>query len=98
MTISGLTKIGHGNQSFCLNQMVLKLKKILSMFFQPYPYQVTFHLPLHRYFSLFLSNAMRNQGMGLDELLPPADKLKMLMMHPLQIQVGTPLFLLAVSQ
>jgi E3 ubiquitin-protein ligase UBR3 len=56
-------------------------------FFQPNPLQVSFHLPLHRYFSLFTSQAMRLLEIPLDTILPNTDMLKLLMTHPLQIQV-----------
>ncbi|XP_064647278.1 E3 ubiquitin-protein ligase ubr3-like [Lineus longissimus] len=54
----------------------------------PNPLQVSFHLPLHRYFSLFTSQAMRVLEIPLDTILPNTDMLKLLMTHPLQIQVS----------
>ncbi|GFT69321.1 e3 ubiquitin-protein ligase ubr3 [Nephila pilipes] len=51
------------------------------------PYQVSFHIPLHRCFASFLGQAVRQQGAQLDSLLPPDDTLKLMMMHPLQAQV-----------
>nr|XP_042905267.1 E3 ubiquitin-protein ligase ubr3 isoform X1 [Parasteatoda tepidariorum] len=52
------------------------------------PYQVSFHIPLHRCFASFLGEAVREQGGSLDELLPDEKFLKLLMMHPLQAQVA----------
>ncbi|XP_014216341.1 E3 ubiquitin-protein ligase Ubr3 [Copidosoma floridanum] len=50
--------------------------------------QVSFHLPLHRYFAVFLCQAVRKQGATLNKLLPPTDMLHLLMMHPLRVQVA----------
>ncbi|XP_015603280.1 E3 ubiquitin-protein ligase Ubr3 isoform X2 [Cephus cinctus] len=50
--------------------------------------QVSFHLPLHRYFAVFLCRAVRLQGATLHELLPPTDMLHLMMMHPLRVQVA----------
>ncbi|XP_043254590.1 E3 ubiquitin-protein ligase Ubr3 [Colletes gigas] len=50
--------------------------------------QVSFHLPLHRYFAVFLRQAVRQQGATLNDLLPPTDMLHLLMMHPLRVQVA----------
>ncbi|XP_066595206.1 E3 ubiquitin-protein ligase Ubr3 [Prorops nasuta] len=50
--------------------------------------QVSFHLPLHRYFAVFMCQAVRNQGVTLEDLLPPNDLLHLLMMHPLRVQVA----------
>ena len=55
---------------------------------QPNPLQISFHLPLHRYLAVFLSQAVRVQGLDLAELLPSHNYLQMLMIHPLQLQVG----------
>uniref|UniRef100_A0A0C9QRP8 E3 ubiquitin-protein ligase n=1 Tax=Fopius arisanus TaxID=64838 RepID=A0A0C9QRP8_9HYME len=49
---------------------------------------VSFHIPLHRYFAVFMCQAVRQQGITLQELLPPTDMLHLLMMHPLRIQVA----------
>ncbi|XP_058794286.1 E3 ubiquitin-protein ligase Ubr3 isoform X2 [Phymastichus coffea] len=51
-------------------------------------FQVSFHLPLHRYFAVFLCQTVRQQGAKLNELLPGTDMLHLLMMHPLRIQVA----------
>ncbi|XP_069791779.1 E3 ubiquitin-protein ligase ubr3 isoform X2 [Narcine bancroftii] len=53
---------------------------------EPSPNQVTFHLPLHRYYAMFLSKAVRCQQLDLDSLLPDQEMLMKLMVHPLQIQ------------
>jgi E3 ubiquitin-protein ligase UBR3 len=50
--------------------------------------QVSFHLPLHRYFAVFLYQAVRNQGLSLSELLPSANELKLIILHPLRVQVA----------
>uniref|UniRef100_T1JNI2 E3 ubiquitin-protein ligase n=1 Tax=Strigamia maritima TaxID=126957 RepID=T1JNI2_STRMM len=52
------------------------------------PLQVSFHLPLHRYFAVFLSQAVRNQGADIDALLPSPSMLQLLMIHPLRAQVA----------
>ncbi|XP_054716089.1 E3 ubiquitin-protein ligase ubr3-like [Uloborus diversus] len=52
------------------------------------PFQVSFHLPLHRCFVSFLGQAVRHQGGSLDDLLPDENVLKLLIMHPLQAQVA----------
>ncbi|XP_020708415.2 E3 ubiquitin-protein ligase Ubr3 [Athalia rosae] len=50
--------------------------------------QVSFHLPLHRYFAVFMCQAVRQQGAVLHDLLPPTDMLHLIMMHPLRVQVA----------
>ncbi|XP_012142217.1 ubr3 ubiquitin ligase isoform X3 [Megachile rotundata] len=50
--------------------------------------KVSFHLPLHRYFAVFMCQAVRQQGAVLNDLLPPTDMLHLLMMHPLRVQVA----------
>ncbi|XP_022102355.1 E3 ubiquitin-protein ligase UBR3-like isoform X2 [Acanthaster planci] len=47
------------------------------------PYQVSFHIPLLRYYALFLSQAITKQGMDIN---PSKEFLKQLMNFPLQIQ------------
>nr|XP_054931977.1 E3 ubiquitin-protein ligase ubr3-like isoform X3 [Dermacentor andersoni] len=54
----------------------------------PNPYQVSFHLPLHRYYAVFLCQAVTRQGATLVELLPDTDVLMTLMAHPLQAMVS----------
>uniref|UniRef100_A0A7N6C2V1 E3 ubiquitin-protein ligase n=1 Tax=Anabas testudineus TaxID=64144 RepID=A0A7N6C2V1_ANATE len=53
---------------------------------EPAPNQVTFHLPLHRYYAMFLSKGVKCQGLDLDCLLPDQEMLMKIMVHPLQIQ------------
>uniref|UniRef100_A0A8C1Q4D9 E3 ubiquitin-protein ligase n=1 Tax=Cyprinus carpio TaxID=7962 RepID=A0A8C1Q4D9_CYPCA len=48
--------------------------------------QLTFHLPLHRYYAMFLSKGVKCQGLDLDSLLPDQEMLMKIMVHPLQIQ------------
>ncbi|XP_051885288.1 LOW QUALITY PROTEIN: E3 ubiquitin-protein ligase ubr3 [Pristis pectinata] len=55
---------------------------------EPAPNQVTFHLPLHRYYAMFLSKAVRCQQLDLDSLLPDQEMLMKMMVHPLQIQAS----------
>ncbi|XP_022907951.1 E3 ubiquitin-protein ligase Ubr3 [Onthophagus taurus] len=50
--------------------------------------QMSFHLPLHRYFAVFLCQAVAKQGVSLNEVLPSSDVIHMLMMHPLRVQVA----------
>lgn len=50
--------------------------------------QVSFHLPLHRYLSVFMCQAIKHQGLSLKDVLPPRDVLMLSMMHPLRVQVG----------
>ncbi|ROT84089.1 putative E3 ubiquitin-protein ligase UBR3 isoform X1 [Penaeus vannamei] len=52
------------------------------------PYQVSFHLPLHRYYSVFMCQAVRAQGARLEEVLPPQDLLHLIMVHPLRLQAA----------
>uniref|UniRef100_A0A673WJP6 E3 ubiquitin-protein ligase n=1 Tax=Salmo trutta TaxID=8032 RepID=A0A673WJP6_SALTR len=52
------------------------------------PNQVTFHLPLHRYYAMFLSKAVKCQGIDLESLLPDQEMLMRIMVHPLQIQAS----------
>uniref|UniRef100_UPI00398E92C3 E3 ubiquitin-protein ligase ubr3 isoform X6 n=1 Tax=Pristiophorus japonicus TaxID=55135 RepID=UPI00398E92C3 len=56
--------------------------------YKPAPNQVTFHLPLHRYYAMFLSKAIRCQQLDLDSLLPDQEMLMKMMVHPLQIQAS----------
>ncbi|XP_073701139.1 E3 ubiquitin-protein ligase ubr3 [Garra rufa] len=50
--------------------------------------QLTFHLPLHRYYAMFLSKGVKCQGLDLDSLLPDQEMLMKIMVHPLQIQAS----------
>ncbi|XP_025832184.1 E3 ubiquitin-protein ligase Ubr3 isoform X1 [Agrilus planipennis] len=74
--------------SSCLNALLKWLGAI--RFTSPYvnDSQVSFHLPLHRYFAVFLCQAIAKQGMTLDEILPSSATLRLLMMHPLRVQVA----------
>ncbi|PSN42091.1 E3 ubiquitin-protein ligase UBR3 [Blattella germanica] len=54
--------------------------------------QVSFHLPLHRYLSVFMCQAIKHQGLSLNDVLPPQDVLKLIMMHPLRVQVRPVIF------
>jgi E3 ubiquitin-protein ligase UBR3 len=61
---------------------------IILLFFQNDEMQVSFHLPLHRYFSVFLYQAVRNQGLTLEDLLPPPSELSTMIHHPLRVQAA----------
>jgi E3 ubiquitin-protein ligase UBR3 len=50
--------------------------------------QVSFHLPLHRYLSVFLCQAVAKQGITLDEILPMDEDFQVMILHPLRVQVG----------
>lgn len=52
------------------------------------PYQVSFHLPLHRYYSVFMCQAVKAQGALLSEVLPSQDLLHLIMVHPLRLQAA----------
>ncbi|XP_060732493.1 E3 ubiquitin-protein ligase ubr3 isoform X3 [Tachysurus vachellii] len=55
---------------------------------EPASNQITFHLPLHRYYAMFLSKGVKCQGLDLDSLLPDQEMLMKIMVHPLQIQAS----------
>ncbi len=56
--------------------------------FQIDPLKASFHIPLHRYYAVFLRQAVKAQGFALRELLPDNDMLTLMMQHPLRVQVG----------
>ncbi|XP_063069644.1 E3 ubiquitin-protein ligase ubr3 isoform X2 [Engraulis encrasicolus] len=72
---------------YCLEALQLWFDNI-GFVDEPAPNQVTFHLPLHRYYAMFLSKAVKCQGLDLDSLLPDQEMLMKIMVHPLQIQVS----------
>ncbi|KAK4316848.1 hypothetical protein Pmani_012025 [Petrolisthes manimaculis] len=49
---------------------------------------VSFHLPLHRYYSVLMCQAVKSQGARLEEVLPPHDLLHLIMVHPLRLQAA----------
>ncbi|XP_041366438.1 E3 ubiquitin-protein ligase UBR3-like [Gigantopelta aegis] len=55
---------------------------------KPNPYQLTFHLPLHRYLAAFMMTAVKNLDIKLTDILPEDVALKKIMIHVLQIQVS----------
>ena len=57
-------------------------------FFQIDEFKASFHIPLHRYFAVFLRQAVKNQGFTLKDLLPDPVMLALMMLHPLKVQVG----------
>lgn len=48
----------------------------------------SFHFPLHRYLAAFTYQAVCHMGMSLNDILPSAETLTLLMMHPLRVQVS----------
>lgn len=65
----------------------------LFIWFQPNAYQLTFHLPLHRYLATFIETGITYHSMTLDDL-PLTDKmLKMTFTHLLQIQVKSRIYM-----
>ncbi|ODN00342.1 E3 ubiquitin-protein ligase UBR3 [Orchesella cincta] len=72
----------------CRAQLSEWLHSVTSEMTQNDSMQVSFHLPLHRYFSVFLYQAVRNQGLSLAELLPPPNELKAMVQHPLRVQTA----------
>lgn len=68
------------------------MKQFLFLF-QPNAYQLTFHLPLHRYLATFIETGITYHCMTLDDL-PLTDKmLKMTFTHLLQIQVNSRIYI-----
>ncbi|XP_058064446.1 E3 ubiquitin-protein ligase Ubr3 [Anopheles bellator] len=49
-------------------------------------FRASFHFPLHRYLAAFVCQGVKTMGMSLKDILPRADLLPMLMMHPLRVQ------------
>lgn len=60
-------------------------------------YRASFHFPLHRYLAAFICQGVKTMGMSLSDILPSADLLPMLMMHPLRVQVSRGTFLARYS-
>ena len=54
-----------------------------------HPYQLTFHLPLHRYLALAIMQAVRHQQIELSLIPLETDFLCKAFVHVLQVQVGT---------
>lgn len=48
----------------------------------------SFHFPLHRYLAAFISQAVKLMGIKLTDVLPSAELLSLLMIHPLRVQVS----------
>ena len=58
---------------------------------RPNPKHLTFHLPLHRYYSAFIYNSLYEQSASLDYLLPLSitnELLADVLAYPLQLQIG----------
>ncbi|KAK3103122.1 hypothetical protein FSP39_016629 [Pinctada imbricata] len=54
----------------------------------PNPYQLSFHLPLHRYLATFVAQSIQYQNLKLEDFNFNENTLKALLMHPLRIQVS----------
>ncbi len=52
------------------------------------PLKASFHIPLHRYYAVFLRQAVKAQDFPLRQLLPDSRMLTLMMQHPLRVQVG----------
>lgn len=48
----------------------------------------SFHFPLHRYLASFIYQAVKTMNMSLNDILPAPETIKLLMMHPLRVQVS----------
>ncbi|XP_071748159.1 E3 ubiquitin-protein ligase UBR3 isoform X3 [Lepeophtheirus salmonis] len=51
-------------------------------------FKVSFHIPLHRYFSMFVRQGVICHGFSLKELLPEPEILSLVMAHPLRVQTA----------
>lgn len=79
-------------------QVILTTRNILDGWFEkismtnydvPNAYHITFHIPLHRYYSIFLHHGVAYQNLSLDALLPPTEaQLQLYIAHPLQVLIG----------
>ena len=49
-------------------------------------FQASFHIPLHRYYAVFLRQAVKYQGLALRDLVPDTETLMLMMQHPLRVQ------------
>lgn len=48
----------------------------------------SFHFPLHRYLAAFIYQAVKTMNISLNDILPEPEIIKLLMMHPLRVQVS----------
>lgn len=48
----------------------------------------SFHFPLHRYLAAFIYQAIKTMNIPLNDILPNTEMIKLLMMHPLRVQVS----------
>lgn len=55
---------------------------------KPDPNQATFHIPLHRYYSILLHHGVHYQGLSIKDLLPDKHLLKAYLAYPLQVQIA----------
>ncbi|XP_057658362.1 E3 ubiquitin-protein ligase Ubr3 isoform X2 [Diorhabda carinulata] len=73
----------------CLNELKDWFQAIAYLNTMTDSLQVSFHLPLHRYLAVFLSQAVAVQDVTVNEVLGSSDFfLDLLMMHPLRVQVA----------
>lgn len=73
-------------EKVCQNE---KIETTLILFFsQSEMMRASFHFPLHRYLAAFLSQSMKTMGINLNDILPAAETLSLLMTHPMRVQVG----------
>lgn len=48
----------------------------------------SFHFPLHRYLAAFIYQAVKTMNISLNDILPEPETIKLLLMHPLRVQVS----------
>ena len=76
-----------GEQNFSPSRCFIGPKTV-PFFLQDEMSRASFHFPLHRYLAAFICQGVKTMGMSLNDILPSADLLPKLMMHPLRVQVG----------
>lgn len=57
----------------------------------------SFHFPLHRYLAAFINQAVKTMHISLNDILPEPETIKLLMMHPLRVQVSSLQLLLFIA-
>lgn len=50
--------------------------------------RASFHFPLHRYLAAFIYQTVKTMKISLNDILPEPETIKLLMMHPLRVQVS----------
>lgn len=56
---------------------------------KPAMMHASFHFPLHRYLAAFIYQAVKTMHISLNDILPEPETIKLLMMHPLRVQVSS---------